>query len=411
MAEAPCARVAPVQPRGHETRARLLETARARLRTHGVGGLSLRDVARASGRSAGALYRYWPDKEAIVSEIVAGVNDELTAVIASVPLAEPFSLAQAADGFADALLAVYAADPALHRALVRVPPALGAWRTPVLPPALFQGARLAIAVLAPGALERDPLAAERLCVALQGITLAWYRQPDPEVALVGLKETLARFTVRSLGEAHPRVTVRSVLALGPQDFAVHDRAPTRSDARASYDAILEAAGELLARDGSDVPLALIAERAGVSVGSLYRFFRARHELLSALAGRIIDAFARRATAALADTAGVDAALDAVITAAADTCLEHLALLHGLAPAVVRGPFLEPPPIPVELAEALRAALARAPCAFDDPALAVFAALHAGHAMFIDAVMRGEDLAHASRCIHQSLRAFLLDSPA
>jgi hypothetical protein len=32
-------------------------------------------------------------------------------------------------------------------------------------------------------------------------------------------------------------------------------------------------------------------------------------------------------------------------------------------------------------------------------------------MFIDAVMRGEDLAHASRCIHQSLRAFLLDSPA
>ena len=72
----------------------------------------------------------------------------------------------------------------------------------------------------------------------------------------------------------------------------------RVDARVNRHRILEAASELLAADGIDVPVATIARRAGVGVATLYRRFPTRDALIT-------EVFAMRAAACLAS---IDAAL-------------------------------------------------------------------------------------------------------
>jgi AcrR family transcriptional regulator len=59
----------------------------------------------------------------------------------------------------------------------------------------------------------------------------------------------------------------------------------RKDAAANRERVLDAATELVRRDGEKVPMAQIADRAGVGVGTLYRHFGTREELLGALVHR------------------------------------------------------------------------------------------------------------------------------
>ncbi|WP_066359878.1 TetR/AcrR family transcriptional regulator [Herbidospora mongoliensis] len=61
----------------------------------------------------------------------------------------------------------------------------------------------------------------------------------------------------------------------------------RADARRNRDKILEAAREVVAERGTDVPMELIARRAGVGVGTLYRRFADRSVLLAALAEQYV----------------------------------------------------------------------------------------------------------------------------
>jgi AcrR family transcriptional regulator len=61
--------------------------------------------------------------------------------------------------------------------------------------------------------------------------------------------------------------------------------PPRKDALRNRERVLDAATELVRRDGEKVPMAAIAEHAGVGVGTLYRHFPTREELLGALVHR------------------------------------------------------------------------------------------------------------------------------
>lgn len=59
----------------------------------------------------------------------------------------------------------------------------------------------------------------------------------------------------------------------------------RADARRNRDKILEAARDAVAERGADAPMELIARRAGVGVGTLYRRFGDRSGLAHALIDR------------------------------------------------------------------------------------------------------------------------------
>lgn len=70
----------------------------------------------------------------------------------------------------------------------------------------------------------------------------------------------------------------------------------RADARRNLDSVLEAALAVFAEAGVDAPVRTIAERAGVGVGTVYRHFPQRSDLIVAVFRREVDACAAAAPA-------------------------------------------------------------------------------------------------------------------
>lgn len=65
----------------------------------------------------------------------------------------------------------------------------------------------------------------------------------------------------------------------------------RADAQRSQDALLEAAKIVFARSGVDAPVREIAEQAGIGLGTVYRRFPHRADLIAAVFRREMDACA------------------------------------------------------------------------------------------------------------------------
>ena len=74
----------------------------------------------------------------------------------------------------------------------------------------------------------------------------------------------------------------------------HDR-PVRADARRNIDALLRAARKVFDVSGVDAPVKEIADRAGVGVGTLYRHFPKRPDLIKAIIRKEVDACAEAAS--------------------------------------------------------------------------------------------------------------------
>lgn len=67
--------------------------------------------------------------------------------------------------------------------------------------------------------------------------------------------------------------------------------PVRADVKRNLDALLEAAKEVFATSGVDAPVREIAKKAGFGVGTLYRHFPLRSDLIAAVFRREVDACA------------------------------------------------------------------------------------------------------------------------
>lgn len=67
--------------------------------------------------------------------------------------------------------------------------------------------------------------------------------------------------------------------------------PMRADARRNYELLVEAAKAVLVENDGDAPLEDIARRAGVGIGTLYRHFPKRLDLLEAVYREEVDALA------------------------------------------------------------------------------------------------------------------------
>lgn len=70
--------------------------------------------------------------------------------------------------------------------------------------------------------------------------------------------------------------------------------PLRADAQRSLDALLGAAKDVFAADGVDAPIREIAAKAGLGVGTVYRHFPQRSDLIAAVFRREIDDCAQAA---------------------------------------------------------------------------------------------------------------------
>ncbi len=67
--------------------------------------------------------------------------------------------------------------------------------------------------------------------------------------------------------------------------------PLRVDAQRNLDVLIQAAREVFATSGVDAPMREIAGRAGVGVGTIYRHFPQRADLIAAVFRREVDACA------------------------------------------------------------------------------------------------------------------------
>jgi AcrR family transcriptional regulator len=83
-----------------------------------------------------------------------------------------------------------------------------------------------------------------------------------------------------------------------------DQAPrrVRADARRNVEALLEAAAAVFATSGVDAPVREVAAKAGVGVGTVYRHFPKRSDLVAAVFRRSVDSCADAAPTLAAEHA-------------------------------------------------------------------------------------------------------------
>ena len=130
--------------------------------------------------------------------------------------------------------------------------------------------------------------------------------------------------------------------------------PKRADARRNGDALLRAAMAVFADLGVDAPMRTIAARAGVGVGTLYRHFPQRSDIIKAIIRREVDACVDAAA-----TLGATQTPGEALAAWMQRLVDLAATKRGLGPALHSGdPSLASLPDYVlgQLTPALRALL-------------------------------------------------------
>jgi AcrR family transcriptional regulator len=108
--------------------------------------------------------------------------------------------------------------------------------------------------------------------------------------------------------------------------------PQRADARRNYDRLVAAARAELREHQAGASLEDIARRAGVGIGTLYRHFPTRLDLLEAVYREDVEALAA-ATATLRETAAPWEGLEAWLRYFIDYAATKRALFHELVEAV------------------------------------------------------------------------------
>jgi AcrR family transcriptional regulator len=108
------------------------------------------------------------------------------------------------------------------------------------------------------------------------------------------------------------------------------RAPRkRADARRNEESLLEAAASAFVTSGVDVPVRDIASKAGVGLGTIYRHFPTRADLIVAVYRHQVEACAEAGPTLLANSETPHAALASWI----NLFVDFLVTKHGLAEAL------------------------------------------------------------------------------
>ncbi len=116
----------PRQRRAHETRARILDASRRVFEEHGYAHGTTNRIAAEAGLSVGSLYQYFPNKDAILVELVdAHIDAGTAAVLQAMAPSEQWTalpLADVVGPVVDAMVALHAHGRELHRVLFEEAP-------------------------------------------------------------------------------------------------------------------------------------------------------------------------------------------------------------------------------------------------------------------------------------------------
>ena len=175
------------------------------------------------------------------------------------------------------------------------------------------------------------------------------------------------------------------------------RRPRQGRSLMTVDAILEAAQQLLIRDGFEATSTTrIAEAAGVSVGSLYEYFTSKEALVAKLIKRHCDNLLDTYAGAFKEVEGkgiaslVDAWIDTSVDAYAKDLALHRVLLDQMG-KVSKTQHLRS--VSLAIADLLESALRKCgePVPRPDLRLAAFVIESSGEALLHRAILYGDDL--------------------
>ncbi|MDP8909330.1 MAG: TetR/AcrR family transcriptional regulator [Chloroflexota bacterium] len=110
----------PQQARSRATRERILEAAARVLAEHGYARGTTNRIADAAGLSIGSLYQYFPNKDAVLAELVRRHARDGVAALADLPLDGPLDAVLHAA--VEALAALHREDQRLHQVLFEQAP-------------------------------------------------------------------------------------------------------------------------------------------------------------------------------------------------------------------------------------------------------------------------------------------------
>ncbi|HTD22031.1 MAG TPA: TetR/AcrR family transcriptional regulator [Terriglobales bacterium] len=112
--------LAPQQTRSRESVRKLLKAAAEVLGQHGLEGATIPRIAQHAGLTPGAIYRRFPDKDALLETVIVGImerNDERLRMMLTPAMARQIPLAVFAEQLINNMLVSYRANAGLMRAL------------------------------------------------------------------------------------------------------------------------------------------------------------------------------------------------------------------------------------------------------------------------------------------------------
>lgn len=112
--------LAPQQARSRESLRKLLKAAAEVLGQHGVEGATIPRIAQHAGLTPGAIYRRFPDKDALLETVILGIlerQDERLRVVLTPEMARQIPLAVFAEHVITSMLISYRASAGLLRAV------------------------------------------------------------------------------------------------------------------------------------------------------------------------------------------------------------------------------------------------------------------------------------------------------
>jgi len=112
--------LAPQQARSRESLRKLLKAAAEVLGQHGLEGATIPRIARHAGLTPGAIYRRFPDKDALLETMIIGIltrSDERLRIMLTPAMARQIPLAVFAEQLINNMLVSYRANAALLRAI------------------------------------------------------------------------------------------------------------------------------------------------------------------------------------------------------------------------------------------------------------------------------------------------------
>lgn len=112
--------LAPQQARSRESTRKLLKAAAEVLGQHGLEGATIPRIAQHAGLTPGAIYRRFPDKDALLETVIIGIlerQDERLRMLLTPAMARQIPLAVFAEQLINNMLVSYRANAGLLRAL------------------------------------------------------------------------------------------------------------------------------------------------------------------------------------------------------------------------------------------------------------------------------------------------------